>query len=129
MKKIHTHKELFAFITVTLLLCILFYAYTRDKIFVVGSKPFHVSRLDTFIENTDKGNSDKITIISIEKYTKLKSINLSVNQDKIITMTSSKFSDKCKAISKAHEVEGNGIIYSMTSIERQTTYTILRYKE
>ncbi|MFL0245546.1 hypothetical protein [Candidatus Clostridium stratigraminis] len=111
---------------IILLISLISVVYGKDKIFVIGSKPFNISRLDTFAENTNKGKSDKISIISISGFATIKSTTLSANEEKIISISSNNLSDKCKVITKTNS--DNEIIYSMTSIEKRSAYIILQYR-
>lgn len=126
MKRLKYRWRILIIFSIILLLCAIGIVYGKDKIIVFGNRPLHVSRLDVFIENTNKSKSDKISIISITGLTNINSVTLSVNEDKIISLSSGDFSDKCRAISKTNSYKET--IYSMTSLEKHSAYILLQYQ-
>mgnify|MGYP000099485554 CR=1 FL=1 len=127
MKRLYHRKSFLIVLGIFFLSCTFYFSYLRDKVIVVGNRPFNVSRLDSFIENTNKGNNDKVTIIAIKGIKNIERERLSVDRDKIILMSSGDLSDKCRVLTKT--INGKDISYTMLSAEKQTMYILLHYKK
>jgi hypothetical protein len=127
MKSLNHRKTFLIVLGLLFLSCIFCFTYLKDNVVVFMNRPFHVSRLESFTENVNKGKYDKISIITIKSIKSIKTFHLSANPDKTILISSKDFSDRCGHISKV--VSGKDVLYSTYSLVMQKAYILLESKK
>jgi len=80
-------KKIILIVILSLLSFILFLTLIKDRIIVINNLSFHVSRLDKFQSNANKGKEDSIKIIVYKGLGNKITKELSVDESKIITLT------------------------------------------